>query len=96
VLCSQCSFLNSSGAANNCKLRAYEIKTGELLFEIKDGDEPVWSPDSQYIVFLDKVVKNFYLQSSRLTRVDRDGNEKVALVSEFDFVAHPRWSMFEP
>lgn len=96
VLCRQCSFLNSSGAVNNCKLRAYEIKTGELLFEITDGAEPVWSPDSQYIIYLDRVVKNFYLQSSILTRIDRDGNENIVLVPEFDFVGSPRWSTTKP
>jgi Tol biopolymer transport system component len=89
VVCVQCS-------ATNCKLRAYDVKTGELLFEIKDGVEPVWSPDSQYIIFLDRVVKNFYLQSSRLTRISKDGNEKAMLVSEFDFAAFPKWSMFRP
>lgn len=93
VVCQQCSFLNSSGAANNCKLKAYDIKTGELLFEIKDGYMTEWSPDSQYIVFLDQVVKNHYLQSSRLARIDRNGKEKIILLSEFDFAGYPRWSI---
>jgi hypothetical protein len=87
----QCTYINSIGSGNNCKLRAYDMKTGEILFEIKNGAQPVWSPDSQYFIYLDRVVENQYLQSTILMMADRNGQERFVLVPETDRVGDPAW-----
>jgi hypothetical protein len=67
------------------------MKTGEILFEIKNGAQPVWSPDSQYFIYLDRVVENQYLQSTILMMADRNGQERFVLVPETDRVGDPAW-----
>jgi hypothetical protein len=86
-----CSYINSIGSVNNCKLKAYDLKTGEHLFEIKNGAQPIWSPDSQYFIYLDRVVENLYLKSSTLMMSDRNGQERFVLVPETDRVGDPGW-----
>jgi hypothetical protein len=87
----QCSYINSIGSVNNCKLKAYDMKTADILFEIRNAGKPVWSPDSQYFIYLNRVVENLYLKSSSLMMSDRNGKERILLVPETDRVGDPGW-----
>lgn len=96
ILCRQCQNNDSSGSVSDCALKAYELKTGELLYEIKNGSKPSWSADSQFFVYLDQVMDKSLVKSSTLMRANRDGSETIVLNSENDRAEEPDWITLLP
>ena len=92
VLLTQCKYINLDGLQNNCTLRGYDIKSGQSLFEIASGSNPVWSPDGQYFLYIAEIVQNNFLQNSTLMRAKRDGSEITGMLPGKQRIAQPDWS----
>jgi Tol biopolymer transport system component len=87
-----CKYLDLLGNVNKCNLGLLDLQTEEILFEIPNGEKPVWSPDGRYFVYIDEIIENFYVQSSTLMRSSWDGSEIIEILPGNDKVNNPDWS----
>ena len=78
------------------EVKILDFETMELLVElvapggVRYGD-PSWSPDSDFVVFDQRVIVDSVVEGSTMGRLDLGTGEVVTIVDEYECVALPGW-----